>query len=68
VGRQKYEEGADYILRRVQESGFLPLSDKSDPEQIREELGMSKKQFKQCIGQLYKKKKILIKEDGIYSV
>ncbi|SEI80058.1 hypothetical protein SAMN05192553_101342 [Cyclobacterium xiamenense] len=68
VGRQKYEEGADFILRRVQENGFLPLSDKSDPEQIRNELGMSKKQFKQCIGQLYKKKKIVIKEDGIYSV
>jgi len=43
----------------------LPLHDKSDPEDIKEVLGMSKKHFKQCIGQLYKAKEIVILEDGI---
>ncbi|WP_162418804.1 CvfB family protein [Cyclobacterium roseum] len=66
IGRQKYEDGADFILAKVKETGFLPLSDKSEPDRIREHLGMSKKQFKQCIGQLYKKKKIVIREDGIH--
>jgi len=66
IGRQKFEEGAEVILKKLSEDPFLPLNDKSDPERIRDILGMSKKQFKQCIGQLYKRKKIILKEDGIY--
>ena len=45
--------------------GFLSLHDKSDPETIKNELGMSKKSFKKAVGTLYKDKQILIKEDGI---
>lgn len=65
LGRAKYEEGAEKILYILREKGFLPLHDKSDPEEIKEVLGMSKKHFKQCIGQLYKAKEIVILEDGI---
>jgi predicted RNA-binding protein (virulence factor B family) len=64
-GRVKYEEGAEKILKILQEKGFLPLHDKSDPEAIQKVLGMSKKQFKQCIGQLYKAQEITIHDDGI---
>jgi predicted RNA-binding protein (virulence factor B family) len=64
-GRVKYEEGAEKILQIIQEKGFLPIHDKSDPETIQKVLGMSKKQFKQCIGQLYKAREITIHEDGI---
>jgi predicted RNA-binding protein (virulence factor B family) len=64
-GRVKYEEGAEKILKILQEKGFLPLHDKSEPEAIQKELGMSKKQFKQCIGQLYKAQEITIHADGI---
>ena len=64
-GLVKYEEGAEKILKLVQEKGFLPLHDKSDPEAIKKALGMSKKQFKQCIGQLYKAQEISIYPDGI---
>lgn len=64
-GRVKYEEGAEKILKVLQEKGFLPLHDKSDPEAIQQVLQMSKKQFKQCIGQLYKAQEIVIHEDGI---
>ena len=64
-GRVKYEEGAEKILKMLQEKGFLPLHDKSDPEAIQKVLGMSKKQFKQCIGQLYKGQEITIHDDGI---
>ncbi|MCF1752133.1 CvfB family protein [Mariniradius sediminis] len=65
MGREKYEEGAEKILEVLKVRKFLPLHDKSSPESIKELLGMSKKHFKQSIGQLYKAKMILIKDDGI---
>jgi len=65
IGRVKYEEGAEKILEVLKVRKFLPLHDKSSPESIKELLGMSKKHFKQSIGQLYKAKKILIKPDRI---
>jgi len=49
-------------------NGFLPLHDKSDPEVIKEKLGMSKKSFKKIIGGLYKSRQIEIRPDGIYLV
>lgn len=64
-GRAKYEEGAEKILLILRKKGFLSLHDKSDPEEIQQVLQMSKKQFKQCIGQLYKAQEISIHEDGI---
>lgn len=45
--------------------GKCHLHDKSDPDEIRDLLGMSKKTFKNAIGMLYKDKRILIKKDGI---
>jgi uncharacterized protein len=65
MGRQKFEEGAELILAKLKIAGFLPLHDKSDPASIKKELGMSKKHFKQAIGQLYRKNMILIKDTGI---
>lgn len=46
--------------------GFLGLNDKSSPEEIYEELKMSKKAFKRGIGGLYKNRTIAIKNDGIH--
>lgn len=65
LGRQKYEEGAEKILASLKETRFLPLHDKSSPEAIKQVLGMSKKHFKQSIGQLYKLKKIRLLDNGI---
>ncbi len=65
TGREKYEEGAEKILEVLKIRKFLPLHDKSSPESIKELLGMSKKHFKQSIGQLYKAKKINITDAGI---
>ena len=45
--------------------GKCHLHDKSDPEEIRRVLGMSKKTYKSAIGMLYKDKKIIINNDGI---
>jgi predicted RNA-binding protein (virulence factor B family) len=54
------------ILARLQaEGGTLTLSDKSSPEEIREQMGMSKNEFKRAIGHLYKEGKIVIEKDRI---
>lgn len=52
----------DLLKRR---GGFLPLTDKSQPEEIYELLGISKKAFKQTIGALYKNHRIVIEAEGI---
>lgn len=65
IGRIKYDEGAEKILALLEAKSFLPLHDKSDPAEIQSVLGMSKKHFKQCIGQLYKAKRIQLLENGI---
>lgn len=51
-----------------EEKGFLPLNDKSSPEDIYDNLQMSKKNFKKVIGLLYKQRLITIKEDGIHLI
>ena len=51
-----------------EEEGFLPLNDKSSPEDIYYLLKMSKKNFKKAIGLLYKQRLITIEDAGIYLV
>ena len=45
--------------------GFLPYSDKSNPDTIKSEFNLSKNSFKRAIGRLYKAGAITITEDGI---
>jgi len=47
---------------------FIPLNDKSDPNDVKRILGLSKKAFKRAVGHLYKQKLIDIRQDGIYLV
>jgi predicted RNA-binding protein (virulence factor B family) len=49
----------------IKRGGSSTLNDKSSPEEIRRVLGMSKKSFKNAIGMLYKKRKIIISPEGI---
>lgn len=68
-GYKSIEPNAQYIFEELgANEGFLPLHDKSAPEDIQTQLGLSKKSFKKAIGTLYKDRKILIKEDGIYLI
>ena len=54
------------ILKTLQENdGCIYLTDKSSPESIKQQLGLSKKAFKRGLGNLYKQKKIVILEDSI---
>jgi uncharacterized protein len=65
-GYRSIEPNANYILDELKAAGgFLPLHDKSDPDTIKNDLGMSKKSFKKAIGTLYKDKQIVLKDDGI---
>lgn len=48
--------------------GFLPLHDKSTPDEIKYALGMSKKAFKMAVGGLFKQKLITITNEGITKV
>jgi hypothetical protein len=65
AGFVKFDEAAERILELVKERKVIYLSDKSDPDEIREQVGMSKKTFKQAIGKLYKAHMINISENSI---
>lgn len=65
-GIKRLEEGAETILQYLKtHQGILHLTDKSAPEQIVSLLNMSKKNFKNSIGILYKQKLILLNEKNI---
>ncbi|MBS1549215.1 MAG: RNA-binding protein [Bacteroidetes bacterium] len=65
-GFENIDEFRKMVLDKLTENyGLLYLSDKSTPEEIKEELGMSKKNFKKAIGGLYKDQMIEILEDKI---
>ncbi|MDO6761478.1 S1-like domain-containing RNA-binding protein [Tamlana sp. 2_MG-2023] len=69
IGYRNIEPNAERILHELQDnSGYMNLTDKSSPEAIKEQLQMSKKNFKKAIGALYKERQIEIKSDGIYLV
>lgn len=63
---QNIDEFKQKILDKLEENyGLLYLTDDSSPEEIKEELQMSKKNFKKAIGGLYKENVIEILEDKI---
>ncbi len=53
------------IAALEEEGGFLPLHDNSPPELIRNQLGLSKKQFKKALGGLYKERRVELSHKGI---
>lgn len=65
-GFENVDEFKQKILDKLNDSfGLLYLSDKSSPDEIKDELQMSKKNFKKAIGSLYKDKAIEILDDKI---
>lgn len=66
-GFAKVDSLSQAILDKLKKAkaGFLPFNDKSEPEAIYREFGMSKKAFKQSIGTLYKARQIAIEDSGI---
>jgi predicted RNA-binding protein (virulence factor B family) len=65
----RYDAAEQKILDTLAaQEGFLALTDKSDPNEVRAVLGLSKKTFKQAIGKLYKHRRIALEADGIRSL
>lgn len=65
-GFANLDEFKQKILRKLEEkSGVIYLSDNSSPDEIKNQLEMSKKNFKKAIGGLYKDEKIDIHSDKI---
>jgi predicted RNA-binding protein (virulence factor B family) len=64
--RDDRDEAKEKIMQALRDNqGFLPLHDKSPPDQIQNELGMSKKLFKKGLGGLYKSALVELTGDGI---
>ncbi len=62
--------GSDQLGVRIIEAleannGFLPINDKASAEIVYDYFGVSKKKYKMAIGNLYKKRLIVITEKGI---
>ncbi len=65
-GYEKIDAMAEKLLLILKaNNGFIALTDKSSPDIIQAILGMSKKNFKKAVGQLYKRRYIDFKSDGI---
>lgn len=65
-GRAKVQGLEERIQAELQaRGGFWSLGDHSSAAEIHDELGVSKRTFKQAIGALWKKRRILIEDRGI---
>ena len=68
-GRQRVLDFAEVLLRYLYEhDGRCELGDKSPAEQIYERFQVSKKDYKKAIGDLYRRRLIVISEEGIQLV
>lgn len=65
VGGALVDEVAIRIYQKLKEEKFIPLHDKSNPEDIRRMFNTSKKAFKKALGTLYKRRLISLVEGGI---
>jgi predicted RNA-binding protein (virulence factor B family) len=64
-GYNRVEDEAGKVIRLLKENnGYLPYHDKSNPEEIYDFFGMSKKTFKMTTGNLYRQRKISFEKTG----
>lgn len=55
----------DVLKIIVNHNNYVPINDKSAPDDIYETFNISKKAFKKAIGDLYRQRKITIEENGV---
>ena len=66
LGRKATLDFSETLLQYLQaHGGRCPLGDKSDAEDIKQAFLVSKKTFKRAVGDLYKRRLIIIENDGI---
>ncbi len=67
IGKKSDNLAADKVMAWLYDhNGMLPLNYKSDPERIKELLGLSRKNFKRALTKLIEAGKIEVKENGTY--
>lgn len=67
AGARKVDDFSEVLWQYIKDNdGFTPLNDKTDAEVIYHTFGVSKKTFKKAVGDLYKKRRIVLEEDGIH--
>lgn len=65
-GARKVDDFAEVLLQYLEEhEGRTSIHDKSEADEIYETFGVSKKTFKKAVGELYKKRLIVLEEQGI---
>ena len=65
-GARKVDDFSDVLLDYIKENGgHTTMHDKTDAEEIYHTFGVSKKTFKKAVGDLYKKRLIVLEEGGI---
>ena len=65
-GQGKVKDFSEALLQFIKEQGgYTTLNDKSEAETIYDTFGVSKKTFKKAVGDLYKKRLIVLEEGGI---
>jgi predicted RNA-binding protein (virulence factor B family) len=65
-GHEKVDQVSEKIIDKLKAAGgFVSIADKSPPEIIYHLFGVSKKTYKKAIGSLYKKRLIVIENEGI---
>ena len=65
-GVKKVDDFSEVLLQYIKDNdGYTPVNDKTDAEIIYNTFGVSKKTFKKAVGELYKKRLILLEDNGI---
>lgn len=65
-GVQKVDDFSEVLLQYIKDNGGrTSINDKTDAEEIYATFGVSKKTFKKAVGELYKKRLIVLEEGGI---
>lgn len=65
-GARNVEDFAEVLLQFIKDNnGYTSVNDKTDAETIYQTFGVSKKTFKKAVGDLYKKRLIILEPDGI---
>jgi len=67
IGYRKFSKDNNSLILNAlkNNNGFLAITDKSSPEEVKAMFSLSKKAFKKSIGALYKDRKIIIEKTGI---
>ncbi len=64
--KKSNDPNCEMILSKLKAAkGFLPITDKSTPDEVYAKFNMSKKAFKKAIGTLYKQRKVVLEDTGV---